>query len=110
MHSCWYALFEIGRGSGIAGALLVIIDCRLSPPTLLWRRPEFIADDTLRFVFFAVDAGVAGRTFSRPTRGIMEALPRGGRVLAVLWPWLLGSTDCLRFLFMFPLLWGPFLP
>ena len=79
MHSCWYALSEIGRGSVIVGVLLGIRDCRGIPPMPLRRRPELIAADTLRFESRAVDAGVDGRMFSRPTRGIMEALPRGGR-------------------------------
>jgi hypothetical protein len=80
-----------GRGSVLDGTEGGIEDWRRSPPTLLRRWP--VLCETCLAV---AEGGVAGTRFSRPTRGIIDTRPRGGRTLGLLGARLFGSTDFLR--------------
>lgn len=95
----------MGRVSTLDGAEGLATDCRRSPPTLL-RWLLLLVADVAGLVFdmglltVAVGA-VGGAEFSRPMRGIMDALPPAGRPvvgtgdLVLLAPF--GSIDFRRF-------------
>jgi hypothetical protein len=95
----------MGRVSTLDGAEGLARDCRRSPPTLL-RWLLLLVADVACLVFdmglltVTFDA-VGGAAFSRPMRGIMDALPPAGRPvvgsgdLVLLAPF--GSIDFRRF-------------